>query len=94
MASASTHFRTGRSGNPRGRRPGLLMSTISNNLKKAARAQLAGRADEIVQLAIEQAASGDSACIAAVVTLMAAVVEPAKKPSKAPATNSQQLSAD
>jgi len=90
MASSATQFRTGKSGNPRGRKPGLLMSTISSNLKTAARTQLAGRADEIVQLAVEKAVSGDSACIAAVVNLMAVVVEqPIKKPGNAPATNSQ-----
>lgn len=88
-SNLATRFKPGRTGNPRGRKPGLLMSTITHNLRKAAQTQLAGRADEIVQLAVEKAASGDSACIAAVVTLMAAVVEPTKSPAKAPAKNSQ-----
>ena len=90
MASSATQFKAGESGNPRGRKPGLLMNTISNNLRKSAQSQLAGRADEIVQLAVEKAAGGDSACIAAVLNLMTAVVEkPVKKPGNAPATNSQ-----
>lgn len=90
MASTATQFQAGRSGNPRGRRPGLLMSTISHNLRKAAQMQLAGREAEIVGLAIERATGGDSACIAALVGLMTAVVEqPTKTPCNAPASNPQ-----
>lgn len=94
MSSIATRFKSGQSGNPRGRKPTLLMSTINHNLRKSAQAQLAGRADEIVQLAVEKAASGDSACIAAMLTLMSVLLEQPKKPGNAPAKNSPGLSAD
>ncbi|PMQ04242.1 hypothetical protein DyAD56_16260 [Dyella sp. AD56] len=89
MSNIATRFKPGYVANPRGRKRTLLMSTINHNLRKAAQTQLAGRADEIVQLAVEKAASGDSACIAAVLNLMMAVVEPTKKPAVRPTSNSQ-----
>jgi hypothetical protein len=82
MSNIATRFKPGHVANQRGRKPGLLMTTISSNLKKAAQTQLAGRAGEIVQMCIERAVEGDGACIAAAVTLMAAVVEQPKKPSR------------